>query len=173
MKAIAERRSCRSFKPDPVPQELLDRVVQAGLYAPNGGGRQDTLSLVITDPALRDRLSKMNRTFGTWNVGHDYDPFYGAPAVVVVFGKKDSNSCVYDGSLVIGTMLLAAQSLGLGGIWVARAREEFESEDGREILRSLGVGDGWEAIGHCVIGYPAEEPKPAAPRKEGRVVYAR
>ena len=173
IKNIMERRSCRDFKPDPVPQEIIDRIVEAGLYAPNGGGRQDTLTLVITDPELRARLSEMNKKYGVWNIGHDFDPFYGAPVVMAVFGKKDSNTLENDGSLIIGTMLLAAQSLGLAGIWVHRAKQEFESEEGKEILKKLGIEDVYEAVGHCLIGYPAKESGEAAPRKEGRVVYAR
>ena len=171
LKTIKERRSVRAFKSDPVPKELIDRIVEAGLYAPNGGGRQDTFTLVITDPDLISRLSKMNAKYGLWNIGHEFDPFYGAPVVMVVFGEKESNTCVEDGSLVIGSMLLAAQSLGLGGIWVHRAREEFESEEGLEILKELGIEGSLRAVGHCLIGYPAEESKPAAPRKENRFKY--
>ena len=171
LKTIHERRATRGFKPDPVPEELLAQVVEAGQYAPNGGGRQDTLTLVITDPSLRDRLSKENAKYGLWNIGREFDPFYGAPVVMVVFGDRESNTCVEDASLIIGTMLLAAKSLGLDGIWVHRAFEEFESEEGKEILKELGIEDKYRAVGHCVIGYAAEEAKPAAPRKEGRVVY--
>lgn len=171
LKTIMERRSIRSFKPDMVPAELLEQIVEAGFYAPNGGGRQDTFSIVITDPELISKLSEMNAKYGIWNIGHKFDPFYGAPVVIVVFGDKDSNTCVEDGSLVIGTMLLAAKSLGLGGIWVHRAREEFESEEGKEILKNLGVSDKYRAVGHCLIGYPKEEPEKAAPRKENRVLY--
>lgn len=172
MQTIKARRATRGFKPDPVPKELLDQIVEAGLYAPNGGGRQDTLTLVITDPELIARLSKENAKYGLWNIGKEFDPFYGAPVVMVVFGKRESNTCVEDGSLIIGTMLLAAQSLGLSGIWVHRAKEEFESEEGKEILKELGIEDVYTAVGHCLIGYAAEEAGNAAPRKEGRVVYA-
>ena len=173
MKAILERRSCRSFKPDLVPEDILNQIIEAGLYAPHGGGRQDTLTLVITNPELRNKLSKMNKLYGVRNTSDEYDPFYGGPVVMVVFGKKGSNTMVHDPSLQIGTMLLAAHSLGLAGIWIHRAKEEFESEEGKAILRELGIPDEYEGVGHCVIGYPAEEPKPAAPRKEGRVVFAR
>ena len=173
LEAIKARRSCRNFKSDPVSEELLQQIVEAGLYAPTGGGRQDTLTLVITDRELISRLSKMNVTFGVWNRGEDYDPFYGAPVVMVVFGKNGSNTLVNDGSLVIGSMLLAAHSLGLGSIWIHRAKEEFESEEGKKILSELGIPDEYTAVGHCLVGYKAEEPNPAAPRKEGRVVFAR
>ena len=171
IRTIMERRSTRGFKPDPVPQELLEQVVQAGLYAPNGGGRQETLTLVIRDPALIARLSKMNAQYGLWNIGREFDPLYGAPVVMVVFGRKESETCVEDGSLIIGTMLLAAKSLGLDGIWVHRARQEFESGEGKELLKELGIPDEYRAVGHCLIGYAAEEAKPAAPRKENRVCY--
>ena len=172
LKAIKERRSCRNFRPDPVPEDILNQIIEAGLYAPNGGGRQDTLTLVITNPELRTRLSRMNKLYGVRNADEEYDPFYGGPVVMVVFGKSGSNTRVHDASLQIGTMLLAAHSLGLGGIWIHRAKEEFDSDEGKAILKDLGIPDEYLAVGHCVIGYPAEAPKPAAPRKEGRVVFA-
>lgn len=172
LKTIEERRSTRSFKPDPVPEEIIRTIAEAGLYAPNGGGRQDTLTMVITRKDLLERLSEMNAKYGLWNIGKKFNPFYDAPVVMVVFGTKESETRENDGSLIIGTMLLAAQSLGLGGIWVHRAKQEFESEEGKAILRELGIDENrYEAIGHCVIGYPAEPAKPAAPRKEGRIVY--
>jgi len=173
LKTIRERRSTRGFKSEAVPQELIETIAEAGLYAPNGGGRQDTLTLVITDPALIARLSKMNAKYGLWNIGREFDPLYNAPVVMVVFGKRESNTCVEDGSLIIGTMLLAAESLGLDGIWVHRAFEEFESDEGKAILKELGIADEYRAVGHCLIGYAAEEAKPAAPRKENRIVYAK
>lgn len=112
----------------------------------------------------------MNCKIGGWKPG--FDPFYGAPVVLIVLAEKDWINCVYDGSLVMGNLMLAAHSLGVGSCWIHRAKEEFESAEGKDILRSLGINGEYEGIGHCVIGYPAEPLPEAAPRKENHVFYA-
>ena len=170
IRALKERRSVRRYADTPVPRELVEQVIEAGLYAPSGMNKQSTAIVAITQKALRDRLSEMNRAIGGWDVG--FDPFYGAPVILLVLAKKDERNRVYDGSLVMGNLMLAAHSLGLGSIWIHRAREEFESAEGAELLRSLGIDGEWEGIGHCALGYAAGENPQAAPRKEGRVFWA-
>ena len=163
------RRSVRAYKADPVPAEVLERVLEAGTYAPTGMGRQSPVMVAVTDKAMRDRLSRMNAQI----MGVSSDPFYGAPAVVVVLADKSVPTHVYDGSLVMGNLMLAAHDLGLASCWIHRAKEEFASEEGRAILAELGVEGDWEGIGHCVLGYAAgEEPAPK-PRKEGYVRWVR
>ena len=124
IKAMKERRSIRSFKPDMPSKEDLDTIIEAGLYAPNAMGTQQTIIVAVTDKELRDKLAAANAKIGGWEEG--FDPFYGAPAVLIVLADKTWPMRVYDGSLAMGNMLLAAHSLGLGGIWVHRAKEEFE-----------------------------------------------
>ena len=166
---LLTRRSVRSFKPDAVPQEQLEKIAEAGLYAASGMGRQATKIIVITDRALRDRLSHDNAVV----MGREkIDPFYGAPAVLLVLADKKVPTAVYDGSLVMGNLMLAAHALGLGSCWIHRAKEEFESEEGKAILRELGIEGDWEGIGHCVVGYPAEPPKAPAARRPGRIIRA-
>lgn len=170
IKAIKERRSIRKFKADMPSKADLEQIVDAGLYAASAMGKQETAVLAVTDKALRDRLSELNRRIGGWQEG--FDPFYGAPVVMVVLAKKDWPNRVYDGSLVMGNLMLASHALGLGSIWIHRAQQEFESEEGKAILKELGIADEWEGIGHCAIGYAdCELPKPA-PRKDGRVFWA-
>ena len=169
-KAMEERRSIRRYRPDPVPRPLIDEVIRAGLYAASGKGKQSSIIVAVTDPALRDRLKRMNAAFGEW--GSDFDPFYGAPAVLIVLGDKRRFTYVYDGSLVLGNLMLAAHSLGLGSCWIHRAKEEFESDEGKAILRELGIEGDWEGIGHCILGYPDGPLPRALPRKENRVFYA-
>ena len=170
IQAMLDRRSCRQYKQDPVPAEVLDEIIEAGLYAASGNGRQGAMILAVTDRKLRDRLSAMNAAVmnreGT-------DPFYGAPAVLVVLGNREVPTYLYDGSLVMGNLMLAASTLGIGNCWIHRAKQEFESEEGKQILKDLGIEGDWEGIGHCILGYPADgiELK-AAERKEGRVVKA-
>ena len=161
--SLMTRRSIRSYKPDPVP-------IRAGLYAASGMGRQGTIILQVTDPVLRDRLMRMNAAC----MGRDgMDPFYGAPALLVVLADRQCPTYLYDGSLVMGNLMNAAHALGLGSCWIHRAREEFDSPEGRQILQSLGIMVDYEGIGHLILGYPdgdAPEPKP---RRDGRVVYAK
>ena len=170
IKATKERRSIRKFKSELPSKTDLEQMVEAGLYAANGMGKQATKIIVVTNKELRDKISEMNRKIGGWDEG--FDPFYGAPAMLIVLSEKDWRNKIYDGSLVMGNLMLAAHSLGLGSIWIHRAREEFESDEGKEILKSLGIEGEWEGIGHCAVGYmDGELPKPA-PRKDGRVVWA-
>ena len=121
--------------------------------------------IAVTDRATRDRLSRMNAAV----MGASSDPFYGAPVVVVVLADRAVGTCVYDGSLVMGNLMNAAHALGVASCWIHRAKEEFDSEEGREILRSLGIEGDYEGIGHCILGYAAQESKPAAPRKQNYV----
>ncbi|MBQ9133445.1 MAG: nitroreductase [Clostridia bacterium] len=159
------RRSVKAYKSDAVPKELIDRVIEAGLYAASGRNKQSAIVIAVTDKAMRDRLSKMNAAV----MGAEIDPFYGAPVVLVVLADKQFPTYVYDGSLMLGNMMLAAHELGLGSCWIHRAKEEFESEEGKEILRSLGIEGDYEGIGHLVLGYAATDPNPASPRRDGRV----
>lgn len=169
MQALLERRSIRSYKLEMVPRELIDEVIKAGLYAPTGKGTQETIIIAVTDKKLRDQLSEANRVIGGWVPG--FDPFYGAPVVLIVLGKKDNSNHVYDGSLVMGNLMLAAHSLGLGSCWINRARQEFEQEEYKALLKQLGIEEDYEGIGHCILGYPEGAAPAAAPRKENRVYY--
>jgi len=170
IRAMEERRSIRKFLPELPPRETLARIAEAGLYAPSGMGRQSAMVLVVTDRALRDRLAEANRKIGGWQEG--YDPFYGAPAVLVVLADKERPTRVQDGSLMMGNLLLAAHALGLGGIWIHRAKEEFEQDEFKALLRDLGVEGEWEGIGHCALGYADGEPAPRVARRPGRIVWA-
>ena len=168
MQNMITRRSIRSYKPDMVPEEVINRIVEAGTYAATGMGKQSPIIIAVTNKELRDKLSKKNAEI----MGHpDMDPFYGAPVVLIVLANKERPTYLYDGSLVMGNLMLAAHDEGLGSCWIHRAKEEFESPLGKEILKSLGIEGDYEGIGHCVIGYAnGEEPK-AAPRKENYVYY--
>lgn len=162
---ILTRRSVKKYKSAPVPQEIIDKIINAGLYAANGMGTQSPIIIQVTNKEMRDKLSKMNADV----MGANTDPFYGAPAVLVVLADKSRPTAVYDGSLVMGNLMLAAHALGIGSCWIHRAKEEFESEEGKEILKSLGIEGEYVGIGHCILGYADGEPKPAAERKPGRV----
>lgn len=165
IQALKERRSCRSYKPDPIPTEILDQILEAGTYAPTGMGRQSPIMIAVTDRETRDRLSRMNAAV----MGTDNDPFYGAPVVIVVLADRSIGTAVYDGSLVMGNLMNAAHALGIGSCWIHRAKEEFDSEEGKAILAGLGIQGDYEGIGHCILGYEKDPCRPAAARKENYI----
>ncbi len=169
IQAMKERRSIRKFKPDMPKKEDLEAIVEAGLYAPSGMGRQSAIIVAVTNKDLRDKLAAVNAGI-MGRAGSD--PFYGAPVVLLVLADKTCGTHVYDGSLVMGNLLLAAHSLGLGGIWIHRAKEEADMPEFKACLAELGVEGEWEGIGHCAVGYIDGEAPAAAPRKPGRVFWA-
>ncbi|MBR6382543.1 MAG: nitroreductase [Lachnospiraceae bacterium] len=169
LKVLESRRSCRNFKPDMVSKKDLDSIIKAGTYAATGMGKQSPIIIAVTDKETRDELSRENLKIGGWD--HDFDPFYGAPVILIVLANKDIGTYVYDGSLVMGNLMNAAESLGVASIWIHRAKEEFESDFGKNLLKKLGIEGNYEGIGHCALGYAAEPAKEAAPRKEDYVYY--
>lgn len=167
MECIRTRRSYRKYKADPVSEELLDQVLEAGTWAPTGRNDQAPIIVAVTDPEQRNRLMKLNAEL----LGRDMDPFYGAPVVCVVLVDKSCMTYMNDGELVMENMMLAAHDLGLGSCYIWRAKQEFETEEGRAMLADWGVPEGdWKGVGHVILGYPdGPEPK-AAKRKEGWIV---
>lgn len=169
IKAMQERRSIRKFKAQMPKKEDLEQIVQAGLYAASGKNQQAAMVLAITNKEMRDKLAQANCKIGGWNEG--FDPFYGASVVLVVLANKAQFTHIYDGSLVMGNMMLAAHALGLGSIWIHRAKEEFEQAEWKKLLAELGVQGDWEGVGHCAVGYMDGDMPTAAPRKDNRVFW--
>ena len=168
LETIKNRRSIRKYKSDMIPQDKLEKIIEAGTYAATGMGKQSPIIIAVTNKELRDKLSTMNAKI----MGVNSDPFYGAPVVLIILADKSRPTYVYDGSLVMGNLMLEAEAQGIGSCWIHRAKEEFESEEGKEILKSLGIEGDYEGIGHCVLGY-ADGPAPkAAPRKDSYVYFA-
>ena len=163
---IKTRRSCRAYRTDNVPEELLDKVLEAGTYAPTGGGRQSPVIVSVRDPELRSTLSAMNAGI----MGSDSDPYYGAPVVILVLAKGDANTFVEDGSCVLENMMLAAHALGLATVWVHREREMFDSEKGKALLRDWGLPESLRGVGAIALGYPAQDMSEAAPRKHDYIL---
>ena len=171
LKVLEGRRSCRKFKPDMITDEELNAVIKAGTYAPTGMGKQSPIIIAVTNKEVRDKIQKENaKILGR---GEDIDPFYGAPVILIVLADKDVFTYKEDGSLVLGNMLNAAESLGLGGIWIHRAKEEFDSDFGKNLLKELGIEGNYEGIGHMALGYRDEDKKNAHPRKDNYVYYVK
>ena len=165
MQNLLERRSIRKYSSQQVPQELLDQVLEAGLYAASGMNSQVSIMVAVTDKETRDTLSRMNAEV----MGASNDPFYGAPCVIVVLADPERYTWVEDASLVMGNLMNAAHAVGLGSCWIHRARQMFDSEEGKELLKKWGLPENLRGVGNCILGYSAEEPDPK-PRKEGRIV---
>lgn len=166
---MVSRRSVRAFKSDMVPKETIDETIKAGTYAPTGRGMQSPIIVAVTNKQVRDELSRINaRIMGQ---PEDFDPFYNAPVVLVVLADKSKPTYLYDGSLVMGNLMLAAHSLGVASCWIHRAKETFETPEGKEILKRLGITGDYEGIGNCVLGYPAKPVGEAPPRKADYVYY--
>lgn len=165
---LLTRRSIRKYKPDMLPREILDKIIEAGTYAPTGKNQQSPIIIAVTNKALRDRMSQLNAAV----LGQEDDPFYGAPVVLVVLAERSNPNHVYDGSLVMANLMLAAHALGVGSCWINRAREVFDTDEGKTILADLGIEGDYEGVGNCILGY-ADGPAPTAkPRKENYVYYA-
>ena len=167
LEKMKTRRSIRNFKSDMVPKEIIEKIIEAGTYAASGMNRQPGIIVAVTNKELRDKLSKMNAEI----MGTTTDPFYGAPVVLIVLAEKSAPTYLYDGSLVMGNLMLAAHELGVDSCWIHRAKEEFESEEGKELLKSLGITGDYEGIGHCVLGYVDGEYPGAKPRRENTVFW--
>lgn len=169
LKVLESRRSCRAYKPELIEEEKLQAIIRAGTYAATGMGRQSPIIIAVTNKEMRDRISKMNAAV----MNSSGDPFYGAPEMLIVLANKDVGTYLYDGSLVIGNIMNAAEDLGVASCWIHRAKEEFESEEGKQILKDLGIEGNFEGIGHVALGYAANPAAQAAPRKENYVYYIR
>lgn len=178
IKDIISRRSVKKYTEEQVPIELIEEVVKAGTYAPSGMNKQSAKIIAVTNKEMRDRLSRINLDIiigkGMNPTSGHSDPFYGAPVVLVVLAKKEVGTNIYDGTLVMENMMIAAQSLGLGSCWIHRAKETFETEEGKQILKDLGIEDEYVGIGNCILGYATSDAlKPQTPRKEDFVVWVK
>ena len=165
MQNLLERRSIRKYTDTQVPDELLDKVLEAGLYAPTGMNRQNVIMVAVRDKETRDLLSKLNAQV----MGATNDPFYGAPCVIVVLGDPEIYPIVENGSLVLGNLMNAAHALGLGSCWIHRAKQVFDSGEGKALLKQWGLPEHLQGVGNCILGYSAEDPE-AKPRLDGRIV---
>ena len=163
---IKTRRSCRKYTAQQVSDEALHSITEAGLYAPSGHGKQDPVIVVVQDETMKAQLVAMNAAV----MGVTSNPFYDAPTYILVFASADNKNAFQDGSCVLENMMLAAHALGLGTCWINREHEMFATEEGKALMKTMGLREGLIGIGALSIGHPAAPAKPAAERKMGRVV---
>ena len=165
---LITRRSVRKYKKDAVPKKIIEKIIEAGTYAPTGMNWQSPVIIAVTNQELRDRISAWNAKV----IGTDTDPFYGAPTVLIVLADKSRPTYLYDGSLVMGNLMNAAHAYGIASCWIHRAKEEFETEEGKALLKELGIEGDYENIGHCILGYAEGKAAPARPRKKNYIFCA-
>lgn len=166
---LKTRRAIRAYQDKMPDMKLIEQVTEAGTYAPTGMGRQSPIIVAVTDKATRDRLSQLNAAV----MGGENDPFYGAPVVLVVLADREVPTYLYDGALVMGNLLNAAHAVGLGSCWIHRAKEVFDSEEGKALLKEWGIEGNYEGIGNCILGYPAGDAPAPKPRKADYVRFVK
>lgn len=170
IQTLISRRSIRKYKAEQIPESDLQQILEAGMYAASGMGIQPITMVVVQDKATIAKLTAMNAEI----MGTDSNPMYGAPTIVVVLADMEKSANAWsDGCLVMGNLMNAAASLGIGSCWINRAKEEFESDEGKALLRQWNLPEHLVGVGHCILGY-ADGPAPAAkPRKADFVTYVR
>lgn len=159
------RRSIRKYKSQMVSKDLIAKVMEAGSYAATGMNKQSPIIVAVTKKETRDKIAQVNAKIGGWQEG--FDPFYGAPVILIVLADAERATAVNDGSLVLGNMMLAAHELGLGSCWIHRAKEEFKQPEWKEWLKSIGVEGDYIGVGHLALGYVDGEYPEKLARKDG------
>ncbi len=165
---LKTRRSCRKYRPEQISDAELDEILEAGTYAPTGKGKQSPVIVAVQNKADRDELSKLNAGI----MGRDgIDPFYGAPTVVVILVPASFPTGRDDGNMVIGNLLNAAHAIGVDSCYIYRAREVFETDEGKALLKKWGVEGDYVGVGNVILGYGEPDGvRPAAERKENYIV---
>lgn len=166
-KNLIERRSIRKYNNTKVSHDLMEKIVRAGQFAPSGMNRQIYAFVVVEDEELVAKLSKMNADA----MNSSSDPFYGAKSLIIVFADTNASTYLYDGALAMGNLMNAANALGVDSCWIHRAKEVFETTEGKEMKKTWGLPESYEGIGHCILGYREEEPGERAQRTS-KVIYA-
>lgn len=187
IKNMLERRTIRKYKPDQIPEDTLQTILEVALYAPCAGSRQSCVIAVCQDARLNDELGAVNKGgfHGRMSTPDVYvskdqpsiadDPllpsaFYSAPTVLTLFAPKNFVYSEIDCAVAAENIMLAAHSLGIGSCMVGRAEHTFMCEPGQKLLRDWDIAEHLEPKMHVVLGYPASTQATAKPRKPGRIV---
>ena len=168
---LKTRRSIRKFKDEQITDEDLNTILEAGTYAPTGRGLQSPKIVVIQNSDKIREFSAWNRSYFPVDVPDDMDPLYGAKTLLIVLADSEIPTYVEDGASVLAVLVNAAHAVGVGSCWIHRAREEFASEKGKELLKEWGIPESYEGIGHVVLGYPDMEAPEPLPRKEDYIHF--
>lgn len=146
------RRSCRSFAEKDVPEGMMQKIMQAGLWTPSCHNSQGSIAIRLTSPDIKAKLVE-----NTKQMMHiDFDPFYGAKEIVAVFNtSKQADLALLDGSMTVYNMMLAAETLNLGSCWINTAQYEDQLEDSvhEQIVERLNLPKCY-GVGYLALGYP-------------------
>ncbi|MDR2343959.1 MAG: nitroreductase family protein [Spirochaetaceae bacterium] len=169
LKDLKERRSIRKYKAEQIKDSELDAVLEAGTWAASGAGAQPAVMVVLQDP---DKIARLERLNARVTGNADAKTFYGAPTVVTVLADKERPTWVDDGNMVIANLLNAAYAVGLGSCYIYRAKDIFDGAEGKDLLKEWGLGENYGGVGHVLLGYAGESPRPK-PRKDGYIIKVR
>jgi nitroreductase len=179
---IKQRRSTRAFKDEQIKDNELQAVIEAGTYAPSARNQQAWHFTVVQNKAMLATLSheakkaalQIDNEFVRQAASNEnFNVFYGAPTVVIVSGDEKAMVIDLDCAAANQTMLLAAQSVGLGSCWINFVLFLFNSPGGEQYKKQLAIPEGYKPFCSVALGYKKIEPTAAPPRKEGIVNYIR
>ena len=181
---IKNRRSIRKYTDEQIPKEYLEKIIEAGLCAPNAGGRQGTIILGIHNKELAEIVGKLNLAhFDRGRLEGSYvskeqpsiidnpnikSGFYGAPSVCIVFAQKNFLYSIPDAFCAAENMVLQATELGISSCIIARGEETFENDYGNTLLKDWGVPENYIARCFVILGFiDGEQPhaKPISPNR--------
>ena len=174
LEAHITRRSTRNYRPDPVEQEKLNKILEAGRQAPSGGNNQSSHFFVIRNREVLDSLIRMTeKAFAGMEVAENtyaslkhsieaskkggYVFCYNAPVLIVVANRKDYGNNIADCACAIENMMVAANALDLGSCWINQLKWLNEEREIVEYLRGLGLKEDERVYGAVIIGYPATD----------------
>ena len=183
------RRSIRKYQPQKVEHEKLEMIAEAGIYAPNPGGRQGTKVVMLEDAELIERIGIVNadcenRNWGGRSVSAEQPSiiddlsirsgFYGCPAlgiVCVTEGMKTYVNGIGAAFVTAQNMVLEAQSLGVSSCIVGRAGATFEKPEMQALLEKWGLADSYAPMVFVCLGYIDGDYPAVKPRSEGRIQF--
>lgn len=172
LEAIRGRRSIRKYQDRQIPREDLEKILEAGSFAPNAGGGQRAILVGVHNRELTSRLAGnfvSKEQPSTIDDPTIQNGFYGAPTVCVVFGPENFLYSVPDAFCCAENMVLAAYELGISSCVIARAEETFESPLGAHLMEEWGIPSHYKARCFVALGYVEGDYPPEKPRKDGRV----
>ncbi len=167
MKTILARRSVRHFTDQPINDDILAQIMDAALHAPSGQGRKTWRFTVVTN---KEMIKKMEKA-----IEADY-PYKGYtlkdPAVLIIpTNLRDNPFGIEDNSIAIMNIMIAAQSFGIGSVWINQIKGRSDLPHIREVLTEMGVPEDHIAYGTCVLGYPDPDYPIGEYKEKGDVVY--
>lgn len=146
IEALKTRRSVRSYKPDPVPREIIEDIIDCARLAATARNVQPWEFVVVTDPATRRRIADIT----------EYGKFIADTPVCVVVLCEEGTYYLEDGAAATQNILVAARAHGLASCWVAGDKKPYADE----IRKVVGAPEGVKLVSNIAIGYPKEVPEP-------------